>query len=449
MQGKVSMVVPCYNKENYISTMLDSVIAQKWDNIEVILVNDGSTDGTRDIITEYELKLLERGYEVVIIDQENAGCCAAVYAGLIKMTGDYFCLVDCDDEIMPEYVSRMAGWLDENDDYEWAACDYLRAVQEGKDFTIEPAWYVPERQDTTNLIEQYILRRVITMAWIYMIRIDYVKKCGLIDAFCIERLKTYEPGIVVPPAIAGGKLKFFNVPLYKYNIFASDLYRFSTFEDAKKYYDDYLFLYEYTIKNLDISEDKKKRYINLARYTHKYQQVNHLHLENGEKYRRELAEQISTILNAMFLPQPKISSEDIIKKGFESLHKTLCRAVLGQYKDLDEKIKTAKRIIGYGVLGKRGRNELPNIIDTPLQPTLLWDNSANNEELYGLPVKKPVFTSLTESDLILIFPITEHIVEDITQQLSQTKISTIIYSNEIKVLSSLYVYKTLIGCEVI
>ena len=68
------MVVPCYNKVEYIGEMLDSVIAQKWDNIEVILVNDGSTDGTREAIAEYEPKLKTRGYETVIIDQENAGC---------------------------------------------------------------------------------------------------------------------------------------------------------------------------------------------------------------------------------------------------------------------------------------------------------------------------------------------------------------------------------------
>jgi len=55
MQGKVSMVVTCFNKVKYISAMLDSVLEQVWDNIEVILVNDGSTDGTREIIAENEL----------------------------------------------------------------------------------------------------------------------------------------------------------------------------------------------------------------------------------------------------------------------------------------------------------------------------------------------------------------------------------------------------------
>jgi glycosyltransferase involved in cell wall biosynthesis len=48
------MVMPCYDKVEYIGEMFESILAQKWDNIEVILVNDGSTDGTREVISEYE-----------------------------------------------------------------------------------------------------------------------------------------------------------------------------------------------------------------------------------------------------------------------------------------------------------------------------------------------------------------------------------------------------------
>jgi len=60
MQGKVSMVMPCYNKVNDISEMFDSIIAQEWNNIELILVNDGSTDGTRDIIAAFVRQKVER-----------------------------------------------------------------------------------------------------------------------------------------------------------------------------------------------------------------------------------------------------------------------------------------------------------------------------------------------------------------------------------------------------
>ena len=61
-QGKVSMVMPCYNKVDYIAEMFDSIISQEWDNIELILVNDGSTDGTREVIAEYEQRFSARGF---------------------------------------------------------------------------------------------------------------------------------------------------------------------------------------------------------------------------------------------------------------------------------------------------------------------------------------------------------------------------------------------------
>ena len=97
MQSKVSIVVPVYNKIEYIDMMLKSVYDQLWDNIELILVNDGATDGTRERLTEWEPKFRDRGYEVVITDQENQGISVAVRNGMLCMSGVFFCSVDCDD----------------------------------------------------------------------------------------------------------------------------------------------------------------------------------------------------------------------------------------------------------------------------------------------------------------------------------------------------------------
>ena len=112
MQSKVSMVMPCYNKVDYIGEMFQSIVDQVWNNIELILVNDGSTDGTREVIAKWEPKFKERGYEVVIVDQENAGVCAAPKAGLERISGGYVSVVDADDMLAREYVSVMAGWLE-------------------------------------------------------------------------------------------------------------------------------------------------------------------------------------------------------------------------------------------------------------------------------------------------------------------------------------------------
>ena len=144
MQSKVSMIVTCYNKVKYIGEMFDSIISQEWNNIELILVNDGSTDGTRDVITEYESKFYKRGYDVVIIDQENEGVCAATKAGLSCITGKYVCIVDADDELDPKYISTMAGWLEEHNDTDYCICDAIPSVSNGNRNADETAYGVAE-----------------------------------------------------------------------------------------------------------------------------------------------------------------------------------------------------------------------------------------------------------------------------------------------------------------
>ena len=69
-QPLVSMIVPCYNCEKWIGRLIESVISQTYDNIELIVVNDGSTDRSGEIIDFYEQKVTDRGYKFKSIHQE-------------------------------------------------------------------------------------------------------------------------------------------------------------------------------------------------------------------------------------------------------------------------------------------------------------------------------------------------------------------------------------------
>ena len=90
---KVSVIVPVYNVEKYLKRCLDSIINQTYKNIEIILVNDGSKDNSRDICEEYEKK-----YEnISLINQENGGLSAARNIGLKYVKGEAVTFVDSDD----------------------------------------------------------------------------------------------------------------------------------------------------------------------------------------------------------------------------------------------------------------------------------------------------------------------------------------------------------------
>jgi glycosyltransferase involved in cell wall biosynthesis len=99
----VSVIVPIYKVEQYLERCLDSILAQDYRPLEVILVNDGSPDGCGDIIRRYE----EESPIFQSIWQQNSGLSAARNAGIARATGTYMVMIDSDDFVEPDYVSTM------------------------------------------------------------------------------------------------------------------------------------------------------------------------------------------------------------------------------------------------------------------------------------------------------------------------------------------------------
>lgn len=93
----VSIVTPCYNSAKYLYRLLDSVLMQDYPDIEMLAIDDGSTDNTKEIIESYIPKFQKRGYELTYIYQENAGQAAAVNNGLKYVRGEFLTWPDSDD----------------------------------------------------------------------------------------------------------------------------------------------------------------------------------------------------------------------------------------------------------------------------------------------------------------------------------------------------------------
>ena len=93
MEDKVSVIVPIYNVEDYLECCLDSILKQTYTNLEIILVNDGSTDSSLSICKKY----LEKDNRIVIVDKSNGGLSDARNAGLENANGEYVMFVDSDD----------------------------------------------------------------------------------------------------------------------------------------------------------------------------------------------------------------------------------------------------------------------------------------------------------------------------------------------------------------
>jgi glycosyltransferase involved in cell wall biosynthesis len=410
MQGKVSMVMPCYNKVKYIGEMFDSILAQEWDNIELILVNDGSTDGTREVISEYESKFRLRGFEVIIEDQINAGVCAAAKAGLALATGDYICMIDSDDELDPQYVSVMAGWLDNNPDYDYCICDAVLYTGNGKSKQFKPIQLSDLQREEPYYTERYLLTDIRSEVWVYLVRAEYIKKCNIIQNYYTDTKGSHEPGYIIPLAMYQGKYKYFPLALYHFNVGDIGHSRQETFDQQRKYYIEYERLCRISINQLPDSiadEKRKQQLLNTASVSKSmFSYYKAKGLQDGYEYVDQILEELIDAVNEAFELSTPITKEDVIgiENSFISGVKNKLLGVL----PARVSIVPATRIIGYGALGKAAATLLPLLRNTPIMPTELWDMKGD-----GKIVKKPDFASLEKEDLLLFFPRMEQVLNDV------------------------------------
>lgn len=106
----ISVIIPVYNVEPYLRECIDSVLAQDYRNLEIICVNDGSTDNSPEILEEYKKK----DNSIIIINQENAGLSAARNTGLKASRGEYVYFLDSDDLIKPEAMGELLNLARDN-----------------------------------------------------------------------------------------------------------------------------------------------------------------------------------------------------------------------------------------------------------------------------------------------------------------------------------------------
>ncbi|MBL7950706.1 MAG: glycosyltransferase family 2 protein [Flavobacteriales bacterium] len=109
---RISVIIPCYNVEAYLQRAIDSVVRQDHADLELICVNDGSTDGTSEA-----LRRIAKDIRIpfVHIDQENAGACAARNTGIGHSTGEYIEFLDADDNLLPGKLSHQVRLIDEHE----------------------------------------------------------------------------------------------------------------------------------------------------------------------------------------------------------------------------------------------------------------------------------------------------------------------------------------------
>lgn len=167
-QPLVSMITYCYNGERFVHKYFEAILAQTYQNIELIFFNNGSEDRTGEIAEEYKVKLEARGIQVQLVHYEqNQNTCALKQKGFSLMHGEFFFGCDSDDLIHSTYIEEMVGYLQAHPEKGIVFCQ-LRVIREETGELLGITKTVPSTQPKGAFIDLLNARNCMFTAISYM-----------------------------------------------------------------------------------------------------------------------------------------------------------------------------------------------------------------------------------------------------------------------------------------
>lgn len=193
---KVSVIVPVYNTEKYLRRCLDSLVNQTLDEIEIIVINDCSTDNSKEIIKEYKNKYKN----IVLIDNKvNKGIGYNRNTGIKKAKGKYIAFVDSDDWVNETMYDKMYKKATD-DNLDLVLCNYIKVLEDGDELTEIECDYFLDYFNSTNLEESPNLLLDVNLApW------NKLYKRELLNGNSFPQDLKYEDAIFVIKALSRAK----------------------------------------------------------------------------------------------------------------------------------------------------------------------------------------------------------------------------------------------------
>jgi glycosyltransferase involved in cell wall biosynthesis len=395
------MVIPCYNKAGYIDDMFRSVCGQTYDDIELVIVNDGSDDGTREKILCWLPKFSERGFETVFIDRENTGVSKAVYNGLSCVTGGYVCICDCDDILRADYVSKMAAVLDGGAAVNWVICN------------------IPENSILNEAVKENVLYAYLlhVMPWgvpYKLIRTSFLKECAVLESFIGSRF-TQEPQINLPLALSGSAPAIINERLYVYRKIEGSIFSASIKdgEAAARFWniqnDLILQILETHKRDSKVNKQICEIHKHHICYTYTKAQV------YADGFYASVRE--SGLLNP---PQTVFFDRLYNNYGVAAAHDYYIRSIFNLISRGAGMAEVFERegvqITACAALSETARGFLP-LFTAYVKFTRYWDIAAENgKTVNGQTVSEPDYESLRNDDIIVIFAEKPDVVDEISKK---------------------------------
>ena len=173
----ISIVIPCYNAGEFLEDCLDAILNQTYKNIELVIVNDGSTDNSEAIIDNYKKKFDKKKIKLIKINQENHGQAVACQEALKHVSGKYLYWQDTDDVLEKDGLKKLHDYLVKHKD-----CQLVRGkVSYRNESSFNKTLYIGESKnpDNTNIFDSYLFETdAYCFVGIFLVRMDWFDKCN-------------------------------------------------------------------------------------------------------------------------------------------------------------------------------------------------------------------------------------------------------------------------------
>lgn len=222
MENWVAIMIPCFNGTPFLNVLMNCLINQTYNKLHIIIVDDGSTDQSGNMIMEYKQQIEEQGKKLTYIRQDNKGLASAINTALSQVNEEFLTWMDVDDRISINHVERMVKTLNLNPEYKWVSCKGF--VYSEKDLCIKNGELGIRKFDEKRYAEDLLFHRVNCSPGLYMLKTEafQIANKGM-SIYCEGRIQGQNMQMLLPMAFMYGKPYYLDEFLFHYTVRESSL----------------------------------------------------------------------------------------------------------------------------------------------------------------------------------------------------------------------------------
>ena len=255
----VSLIVPCYNVEKVCDRFFQSLLEQDYTDIQLIVVDDGSTDGTAEKVKSYQTALEQAGYQFEYYYQKNKGVGGAINNGLKKVRGEFLCWADPDDYFENNAFSIRVEYMRAHPECMALDADSFERKDSDLEHVTRANIHFPEREEPKQFWRLLNYKSNFNSGC-HMLRVEGLRKVNPeMDIYEARRGQNWQ---LLLPVYYEYDRHYLDVPVYNYIIYETSMsHGLKTYEEYMLRYQENGEIQSETIKRMHIPEAKKAEYL--------------------------------------------------------------------------------------------------------------------------------------------------------------------------------------------